>query len=356
VTEYGGGTGTPTGGSSGMVISGNSISAVSLVDYAALVGYRECAFFGVNHPDNAQYACREIWTQSQRTMVADALAQAQEMIEIELGYFLVPKWTTAERHVWACPILTDHGYVIAPGVVSDTLIEAGSIVNYGADPAVVIVNGVTCAAGNIHVFHAGTNDEILPTAMTLVAGLLTISIPWCRLVDPANWDNPEAGWSYTDMSIYATEVDVRCITNDESVNATIICRDRCTCGDTRHSGCMYVRQPKIGSVSVSPADYVGGAWVKRMICCHPGWVELNYLSGKATLDRSAEMAIVRLAHSLLPSEPCGCDIVHAMWARDREVPTLLTRERLNCPFGVAAGAWFSWVWTARQALRRGSVL
>jgi hypothetical protein len=57
--------------------------AVSLARYAAIVGYRETAFWGINHPDNALYACREVWSEAERQMVREALDQAQDMLEQE---------------------------------------------------------------------------------------------------------------------------------------------------------------------------------------------------------------------------------------------------------------------------------
>ena len=57
-------------------------NAISLTRYALRVGYMECAFFGVVHPDNAQYACRQLWTQAERDMIAWALAEAQQELAI----------------------------------------------------------------------------------------------------------------------------------------------------------------------------------------------------------------------------------------------------------------------------------
>ena len=214
--------GTPISGGT-TVSPGNSVSAISLVRYAQRIGYRECAFFGINHPDNIQWECRAVWSQSQRDMIAWVLAEAQDELEQEIGYFLVPRWVTAERHPYTRPLLTRWGHVIAGGVMLDTVIQAGAAVSYAADPATIIVAGVTCATADIHVYHAGTDQEILPSAMTLVSGTLTISMPWCRLVAPAYQDNPETGWLYASVATWgAATVDVHCITNDESTQAHLI--------------------------------------------------------------------------------------------------------------------------------------
>ena len=336
--------------------------AVSLARYAERIGYRECAFFGVNHPDNADYACRTIWTQAQRTMVTDALAQAQGLIEDELRYPLCPRWITDERQFYRVPVQARWGHVISGGVVSDTVIQAGVAVVYTSDPATVTVNGVTCDVEDIHVYHAGTDEEIVPETITLVAGVLTLSIPWCRLVDPDYQDNPEDGLAYADVATWgAVTVDVHCITNDPSTQAKIVIDPSCLCTsapctETEYDACIRVRLPEIGSVEVSRADYESGAWVRKTLCYTPSFVELNYLAGLSSLPRQAEDAIIRLAHSLMPEEPCGCDVTQRLWRRDRNVPTVLTRERINCTFGLMDGAWFAWQWSQANKLRRGSVL
>jgi len=74
-------------------------------------------------------------------------------------------------------------------------------------------------------------------------------------------------------------------------------------------------------------------------------VRVNYYDGKQYLSRQMEDAIVRLAHAKMPDEPCGCDVAQRMWKRDRNVPEVLTRERINCPFGMSDGAWIAWQFT-----------
>ena len=56
-------------------------SAISLARYAEIINYTDCAFFGVSHPDNDNYACREIWTKYQRDDIQFHLSEAQAEIE-----------------------------------------------------------------------------------------------------------------------------------------------------------------------------------------------------------------------------------------------------------------------------------
>jgi len=58
----------------------------------------------------------------------------------------------------------------------------------------------------------------------------------------------------------------------------------------------------------------------------------------------------------MPEEPCGCEVAQRLWRRDRHVPEVLTRERINCPYGLSDGAWQAWRFTQSMKLVRGRVL
>jgi hypothetical protein len=105
-----------------------------------------------------------------------------------------------------------------------------------------------------------------------------------------------------------------------------------------------VRNGELGILDVLPATYSGGEWVTdaSCLCSRPERVRLNYKAGVTSLSYQAEDAILRLAHAKMPEEPCGCDVVQRLWKRDREVPKIVTSERLNNPFGLNDGAWIAW--------------
>ena len=71
------------------------------------------------------------------------------------------------------------------------------------------------------------------------------------------------------------------------------------------------------------ATYSAGTWSRsaNAACCvgRPVTMEINYYAGDLVLDRTAQMAIVRLAHSKMPTEPCGCDVTQRLWKRDQPV-------------------------------------
>lgn len=356
----GSGTGTPIALPTGTVVAAPpaSLPALSLARYAKRIGYREEAFFGIAHDDNLAYACRQIWTKGQRDMVAWALREAQDDLEAELRYPLSPTWIEGERHNYklgrgrVCRVKLAWGKVLSIGTLSDTELQAGAVVNYAADPATVgpIALG-DCDAGDVHLFHADTNEEITPSSYTEAAGAVTFSIPWARLVDPDYQDNPEEGLVYADVATWgAATVDVRCRTTDTTEPGSLIGRDCDGCEEeVEDPTCIYLRNPELGFVEVR----------KSGLCytssCPPEWVAVNYCAGLEVLPRLAEDMLIRLAHARMPEEPCGCDITQRLWKRDRYVPEVLTRERVNCPWGQSDGAWQAWRWAQTAKLVRGGL-
>ncbi len=344
--------------------------AVTLARYAERIGYRDCAFWGVRHENDDDYECRRVWTKSQRDQIEWALRQAQDTIEQELRYFLAPCWVEAERHAYGDPIVLNWGHVVGAGVQADTVVGDSVAVDYATDPATVTVAPGTHAAANLRIFHEDTGTEIVPLSYAGDgSGNLVFQIPWCRLVDPAYADNPAEGLDYGSAATWrAARVDVRAIENSIATEAELIWRHECSdscalrgCADYRQTACVYVRDGKLGVVDVTRADYASGVWTATALCssyCRglPQWVEVSYLAGLTTLTRQAEDAIIRLAHTLLPQEPCGCGPSQYMWQHDTKVPEVLSRERVNCPWGQSEGAWWAWRQAQTMKLIRGSVL
>jgi hypothetical protein len=332
------------------VISG----AVSLVRYSQIIGYTECAFFGVSHPSNIQYACREIWTKKQRDDAQYYLSEAQDEIEEILGYFLKPRWTTDEQSGLNFPAITKWGKLISAGVQKEEVISNGAAVSLATDPCTITIAtaSVPSDLSEVHVFYPGTDQEITVKNITYAGGNLVITIPKCRLVDYLLQDNPPEGLDYSDNANFQDTVDVHWIHNDDSVQAKFVYfnSDNCTsfCLTDYDSGCIRIEDAEIGKVGIHSNS--------SSCCRNYSHSLLNYYSGLTKLTRQAEMTIVRLAHTKMPSEPCGCDIVKSMWRRDNTTPQILTAERLNCPFGLSDGAWIAWKWACGMALVRMSAL
>jgi hypothetical protein len=324
--------------------------------YAERIGYQTCAYAGINAPGAPNYACSNIWTGAQRAMLAFALAEAQDEIEQEVGFFLAPDWVAGERQPWARRMFTQWGYVIEPGVLSDTKVGDSIVPDYAIDPATLTMAVGTCAPENLHLYHEDTDIEVYATGYTVAGGNIVWTIPWCRLVAPAYEDTDEQGLDYADVATWgAPHLDVRCRVTDASDQATLIWRgSACTppCADIRKAGCIYIRDERLGIIEVQPATYTSGAWTRLCVCGEPDWALLNYKSGMTPLTKQAEDTIIRLAHSKMPDEPCACAITQSLWKRDRTVPPVLTRERVNNPFGMSDGAWTAWRFAQTMKLVR----
>lgn len=344
------------------------ISSISLARYAKLIGYTDCAFFGVMHPNNAKYSCREVWTQSQRDDILMYLAEAEEEITQMVGYPLTPRWIAGERHPYRNPVIADYSHLLEVGIKSSTVIELDSVLSFISDPATLTIASTVTDYANIHIFYPDTDVEIVPSNIYTVGADLIIEIPWCRLVAYDQRDNPEYGLDYEDPLIYQDKLDVFLWSTDASTQAELVwphaCNSLCSssnCTEYTLTGCEYMALPEIGKLNIGRGVYSNGAWVSTIAkpgCCYgqPEYLKLNYKAGLTKLSLQAESAILRLAHSKMPTEPCGCDVVQRLWKRDRNVPDLMTRERLECPFGLSDGAWVAWKFSSSLTNLRATVL
>jgi len=330
---------SPTGGFT--TYFGYGASGLSLVRYAHIIGYAECAFFGIVAPGNVNYACRNIWTKIQRDDIADYLSEAQSEIENQIGYPLASTWLAAEDHYYSSPLILNNAKLISLGTKAYTALGEDVAVSYVTEPATVIVPTTLTSPDDIIVFYPDTDIQIVPESMTISGGVLTIKIPKCRLLKIENFENPVQGWDGSDVSLYQEVVDVTYFYTDTSDQATLIYYpDLCDeeCEQTTQTVCAFIDNASVGIVRFGKPAYS----FSYCSTAAPRRVTVNYRAGLPSLTKTVESAIVRLAHSRMPTEPCGCDITQRLWKRDRNVPQVLDRERLNCPFGLSDGAWAAW--------------
>jgi len=353
-----------------------SYCALSLSDYASIIGYDECAFWGVYYDGQIDYDCRMFWTEWQRMDLYRALQEAQKLIESVVGYPLCRTWiegspsqfqdqTYTDLQPVANPVTLRWGSFISAGVRATATLEAASPVNLATDPA--IVGPIACtisSAEEVKIYYPGTLREISPSAMIYNSGNLTIYIPRCRLTVTPN--TIDEGVDYNVLSNFLTTVDVVRVYNDPSVGATLVAPHRCTalcasggCGEYTTTACIYPRDKRLGIVDLIPAAYSGGEWVDSSPdrCLRDyEFARLNYLAGMNHVDFAMKSAIIRLAHARMASEPCRCAIVQKLWERDRTIPAVLTRERINCPFGMNEGAWTAYKYAQTKKLYRMGIL
>lgn len=343
-------------------------SAVTLARYAQIIEADECAVWGVRYEGQERLDCGTIWSKEMRDKVIKYLALAQQMIEQELAYPLMPRWIVGEFNS-ADP----NGYYMDTQPYNHHMIgrwarfiEAGIRAEEDVDTATITYSGTgededgtitflyNESLDELFFYHVATSVEITPSSISEAGGVVTVVFPRCRLVDPANAVNPKNGWYVEDNAVFATEVDVKRVYNDPSTNAVLTGGDRCNCGasgcdNITGTACIRSRNDYLSHFLVFPAEYASGLWSRTSLCNRNyTTAKLYYKAGLKVLPPTMEDAIVRLAHALMPDEPCGCEWGQRMWRRDREVPEVLSNSRLNCPFGVNDGAWMAWRLTQRQ--------
>jgi hypothetical protein len=320
--------------------------AVSMPRYAQIVNYAEAAFFGVNHPDNKLFECREIWSHDQRIAIYRALQEAQSEVEKTAEFPLAPTWIGPERHLLGSPVVLTYGKLIQMGQLLVTDLALAHAVVIATDPATVTIipSPVTAAQiDEVHIYHPGTDIEIYPSAIAIVGGNLVISIPLVRMVAIAYENTPANGLTYSLSPAWAeVTLDVK----RESLSPTLPdvqfvsfgCAGTCDCPEsTLYDGCSYVIDADMGIIRVGSTGCL-------CIPADTGFVDVYYQAGLTSLTPQAEDIIVRLAHSRMANEPCGCDVLKGRWRGDQLVPEILTAERENCPYGLSAGAWAAWTY------------
>lgn len=351
-------------------------SCISLARYAALTGYSECALMGVNNPDEITGECENpIWTQYQRDTLLYYLGEAQDLIEAETHYPLCPTYFTDEFHTLrernAFPVHAKWTKVIAAGIRAASDILASATIDYSVEPALIgpLATSVTDVS-EIHVFYPGSDREIEPSQITLSGGNVSIWIPRCRLVSPDAFPTPTEGLDYSDLDHFLEVADVRRIYTDESVNAQLVYAHRPTsgtcsncgcasCGEATADACVYVLNPETGALDVLRGSYGDGVWTagfRDCYCARPSGVRVNYLAGLAQITAVLESAVIRLAHALMPTQICGCDVFKSIWERDTNVPDFISTERELNPWGVREGSWWAWKIVHKVDVRRMSVI
>jgi len=324
--------------------------AVPIERYFQIVGIPECAGMGVRNTDAPEWACDTIWRLDMRREIERYLFAAQEEIESHLGFHLIPRYTENEQHSVYSTIVTQWGYVIAAGTEAFEDIALAETVDLTSDPAVIgpVITDVT-DEDEIVVYQSGTDRVLIPSAITIAGGTVTIEIPRCRLVVDEN--NPAEGWDYSDDTLFINEVDIRRRYTDTTSQVRLV-RLRCDgySSDLITDGYVVIRNGRLGIINI--ADTLTGT----CLCNDYSTLYINYLSGLDKPSSQLEDAVVRLAHSRMPEEVCSCAPAHNLWLRDQKQPDVVDRQRLNCPFGLSDGAWIAWQIVQNLQLIRGMTL
>lgn len=320
-----------------------------------------------------QHAWQEA-AQLAREDIAQAISQAERMLENHLRFHLRPAWTVDERQTLRQPgaseilnigavdargfgrtVKTDWGHFISGGIEAKTVILAGAAVVYsdqdgdGFDETATVTAATTVTdPDEIAVYYPGQSArdewEIRPLIDPLThrrhviisAGTVTIRMPKYALVDEALLEDisPNAVDGEVNANFLAT-VDVYRHFNDPQQQLTFLWDPRlsfCDCIDgscpacahDTQTGCLLAGDFRRGQIHLAPATWnatteqFDGA--QFAIGRSPDGVRLWYYSGYQDRQQDApnvEMedelarAVAYLSVKFLQRPLCGCDNVQS---------------------------------------------
>ena len=296
---------------------------VGPAEYAARFGLPECSIYGILTNDLPE-DCRDVLDYRQRRLLLNALETAQQMLERELGYNLEPRWESWQIKPIGTRLFLPKGHLIQLGQRQLTLVDEYDLpFGYAEDPLDIEVP----YTGKNLVVMAGSY-EIRPVSVRIDSDIATITLSWCSLakrdatLNVARYSDVTQ-WAYQTVQVYTEE-----------------------------------------TVGLGIVDSTGTALTGTIVSERLGIIELGYEVDSATVycqtgarvpPPMAVEAVIRLAHSLLPEPPCGCDWVESSWRRDREVPTMIPEPLLLSPFGLSNGALFAWQFARAHGIIVGGV-
>jgi len=398
--DSGSGTGTAIVCASGFGGETLPYTLLSVDHYAWLMAIHPDAFNQCVNPD-VPYpgACERVWIQYGwldntagrivgRMELAQAILTAEEQIAYAMGFWPAPGWSASEEHTWPRPargaqtsyppLQTNWGYVISGGQRALTTILADAPVAYSdangdgyLDTATITLTAAQMAAASasredVAVFHVDqTHDDWLIRDLEITedatTGDVTIRGWRSQFVDRNLWEVPD-DIDITVNGNFVGAVDVYRRWTDPSQPAQVVWQGgtfggcaTTLCADTCQTACISVEKEREGIVRAIPGTYASGSWslASFQVARLPDKTRLWYEHGldrrwtreKWRIRPDLAEAIARLANTLLPAEPCGCDQTKWRWQRDRQERDLNTFDAAQAMhyFGTTmAGALFAW--------------
>ncbi len=344
----------------------------SLDQYRARFNIPPWAFNGVENPAENRRGCDHYWTQWERDELAQALDDAEGDLADELGFYIGPRFLIDYDRPWVNSLQLNWAHVLGGGIRGRTEVTP-SASDFTTDPATITVPQASFSGGTSEVIviedETGLEIEYDDIAESGTDYIISISqyklIEWDDLEDQSDTIDydplfPAATWlKLADLTVYRQY-------RDTDTQATITYGPSCACWcagvactGSDYTGCVFVLNRDIGLVRVHRATLSSSVWTCDLtaVCgCYEGdKVTVYYEAGTDDLP-GWQRAIWRLAHSQMGEQPCGCALHERQWRNDRHTPSVLTAERLNCPFGLTDGAWAAWRWVTRHAHGKGFML
>lgn len=306
-----------------------------------------------------------------REDVARAIREAEDKIEDELGYYILPDWTEDERKVTTRPakpelfstgsvnirgmhksIETAHGYLVSGGIRAQSEIELAVTATEsdadgdGYDETITasVVTTVT-DTNEVRAYlpgRSGEDDyEIRPIEVSIAAGTATLTMKRWQLVDPDLQEHlsaevPANRIDAEQAASYVTTIDVYRIFNDPQTQVNLLWErppigcNNCNgsgcvaCGFDTQTGCLFVRDERLGFFAYRPATWdsddeqfdTASPTVKRdpeqlRVWYYSGWQSTSSRVSRPLVDMDPrfEQAVAHLSVTLLDRDVCSCNNV-----------------------------------------------
>lgn len=338
-----------------------------------------------------------------REDMARAIQEAEQEISREVGYNLMPEWTTEERLDYPRPANREmynvygvnvrwmaksvealKGHVISGGVRAKSVIQLAAAVARAdldgdgyAETATVTVPITITDTNEVHVYYAGRGGddgwEVRPIKVSISGGFATITFKSWQIPLGTQMDKFDIQPLDADSAAsYETTVDVYRVYNDPGLqlqflweNANENCCGTCVaCQLSTQAGCFHLRDERLGIVVPTPATYSSetGEFTAQewSACREPDQIRLWYYSGYrdnslsrpyADLSPYWETAVAYFAASKFERPVCGCSNVSELiskWRRDgaftsqNEGGFTMTAEQAANRLGTTLGAIYAW--------------
>lgn len=345
------------------LLPGNQELRLSLDRYQEIMRLAPAAFNGLLKADEENcFPCASIWKQYDRDAIAEAIGQAEDMREQELGYHLAPAYLLDEEWDYGFPTILKKKHLIEIGEPATSNIQLAvplvlSILGVINDPVVITIPTTVTSTAEICVYYPGEDVQIYPSKVTIAGGNVTIEIPRSRLVDPSVDTNCDPAPRYDNDANFLNAVDVkRCYNNPQGAffvwfgDCSIPCLSSFT--ETTQDAYGRITDKRLSIVEFYPAAYSGGSFTPSqsfLQCCQPCRIRISYKSGRQS-SMNTELLTARLAHTLLSElVPYAQNPCSQCYKDDR----VIDPSKLITPYGTATGAIKAWVADSRNKVGQG---
>ncbi len=387
---------------------------LALDEFSQILGIDPLGFNGLaSNTYRQNNTCGEVffqydWQHSDRIgrdTIAIAIQQAETEMSLEAGFNLLPDWTYQERLPYPRPafpesyniygvnprwqmksIEASKGHFIYGGFRAKSLIQVGAVVVRSdvdgdgfQETATAIVPITITDTNEVHAYYSAHNGEdgweIRPIKVSISGGFSTITFKIWQIPadgqmdylnpDPLDGDNPANYETTIDVYRVYTDISTQVQFLWENMPGCSTCCGTCVaCELGTQTGCLHIRNERLGIVVPSPASYDErtATWTNQewTACREPDQVKLWYYSGYrdwgllrpyAELSNFWKFAVAVYAVSKFERSVCGCSNINSFvekWRRDaayasqQEGGFTVTAELAGNRLGTSMGALYAY--------------